>query len=62
MLLLFLIPGVFEYLDEFDAPACVDDGTKVVVGHHWDQYQVHKVEEVQLYRSVKIITETTKSY
>jgi hypothetical protein len=43
------VPSVFEDLDEFDAPAGIDDGTEVVATQHRDQYQVQKVQNVQLH-------------
>ena len=43
------LPSIFEDLDEFDAPAGIDDGTEVVATQHRDQYQVQKVQNVQLH-------------
>ena len=33
----FSLPGIFEYLDQFNAPAGIDDDTGVVAANHWDQ-------------------------
>ena len=46
--LIVLVPGVFEDLDEFDAPAGVDDGTEVVATEYWGQNHIHHIESVQL--------------